>query len=78
MALKRMIHRSVKTEIGDGDEQPVLDVRPCFLRGTRWPYSGDVAQIVVAEVCRLLSAHDAKWNVAGATGCRARSVGLCC
>ena len=55
-----MIHRSVKTEIGDGDEHPVIAVRPCFLPGIRWPYSGDGAQVVEVAVCRILSAHDAR------------------
>ena len=49
---------------------------PAFSAAHDGPYSGDVAQIVIAAVCRLLSAHDAKWNVAGATGCRARLGGL--
>ena len=30
MALKLMIHRPVKTEIGDGDEHPVLMSGPAF------------------------------------------------
>ena len=71
-----MILRSVKTEIDDGDEHPVIAVRPCFLPGIRWPYSGDGAQVVEVAVCRILSAHDARWNVAQAAGCKVRSVGL--
>ena len=76
MAVELVIHRSVKTEIGDGDEYPVIAVRPCFLPGIRWPYSGDGAQVVEVAVCRILSAHDARWNVAQAAGCEVRSVGL--
>ena len=76
MAVELVIHRSVKTEVGDGDGHPVIAVRPCFLPGIRWPYSGDGAQVVEVAVCRILSAHDARWNVAQAAGCKVRSVGL--
>ena len=64
MAIELMIHRSVKTEIGDGDRHSALAVWPWFFRGSRWPYRGDMTQIVVATVCCLLSARDEKWNVA--------------
>ena len=76
MAVELVIHRSVKIEVGDGDGHPVIAVRPCFLPGIRWPYSGDVAQVVVAAVCCILSAHDARWNFAEAASCKIRSVGL--
>ena len=68
-----MIHRSVKTEVGDGDRYPALAVWP-------WPrhefYIGDMDQVVGSYFCRLLSARDEKWNVAEATSCRVRSTGL--
>ena len=37
MAVELVIHRSVKTEIGDGDKLQVIAVRPCFHRGTYGP-----------------------------------------
>ena len=58
MAAEFMIHGSVKTEVGDSDRHSALAVRPWFLLGSRWPYSGDGAQMVVAAVFRLLLMHD--------------------
>ena len=49
---------------------------PAFSAAHDGPYSGDGAQVVEVAVCRILSAHDARWNVAQAAGCKVRSVGL--